>query len=78
MSERAQAISDYVDECFAELESLTAGISESERRTVLSAAATFRGVHGIEGIRVYDPVMLSVNAENLADESDGSGRLLRG
>ena len=73
VSERAKAISDYVDECFAELESLTAGIPESERRTVLSAAATFRGVHGIEGIRVYDPVMLSVNAENLADESDGSG-----
>lgn len=74
VSERAEAISDYVDECFAELASLTADIPESERRTVLSAAATFRGVHGIEGIRVYDPVMLSVNAVNLADASDGSGK----
>ena len=73
VSERAQAISDYVDECFAELERLTADIPEDERHTVLSAAATFRGVHGIEGIRVYDPVMLSVNALNLADESDGGG-----
>lgn len=73
VSERAEAISDYVDECFAELESLTADIPEAERHTVLSAAATFRGVHGIEGIRVYDPVMLSVNAVNLADASDGSG-----
>ncbi len=73
VSERSEAIADYVDACFAELESLTAGIPESERRTVLSAAATFRGVHGIEGIRVYDPVMLSVNAVNLADGTDGSG-----
>ena len=72
-SERAQAISDYVDACFAELADLTGDIPESERRTVLSAAATFRGTHGIEGIRVYDPVMLSVNALNLADEADGGG-----
>lgn len=73
VSERAQAISDYVDACFAELEQLTVDIPEDERHTVLSAAATFRGFHGIEGIRVYDPVMLSVNALNLADEADGGG-----
>ena len=69
VTERAEAIIDFVDEHFAELESLTADIHESERRTVLSAAASFRGVHGIDGIRVNDPVMLSVNAVNLADEA---------
>lgn len=73
VSERAQAISEYVDACFSELAELTGNIPESERRTVLSAAATFRGAHGIDGIRVYDPVMLSVNAVNLADASDGGG-----
>lgn len=67
VTERAEAIIAYVDECFAELESLTADIPESELHTVLSAAATFRGTHGIDGIRVNDPVMLSVNAANLAD-----------
>ena len=70
VTERAEEISAYVDGCFAELESLTGDIPEAERRSVLSAAATFRGEHGIEGIRVNDPVMLSVNALNLAD--DGS------
>lgn len=70
VTERAEEISAYVDECFAELGSLTADVPEAERPSVLSAAATFRGPHGIEGIRVNDPVMLSVNALNLAD--DGS------
>lgn len=75
VTERAEAIISYVDECFAELASRTADIPESNRHTVLSAAATFRGAHGIDGIRVNDPVMLSVNAVNLADadaESDAA------
>ena len=72
VQERAEAIFDYVDGCFAELESLTGGIPESERKTALPAAATFRGTHGIEGVRANDPVMLSVNALNAADAlSDG-------
>ena len=73
VTERAEAIFDYVDGCFAELAELTGGIPEEERHTVLSAAATFRGVHGIDGIRVNDPVMLSVNALNLADAQAASG-----
>ena len=37
-------------------------------------AATFRGAHGIEGIRVNDPVMDSVNAVNPADEGAGEAK----
>lgn len=74
VEDRAEAISSFVDECFAELAGLTESIPESERHTALSGAATFRGVHGLEGIRVYDPVMLSVNAVNVADEADGGGQ----
>ena len=73
VGERAEAIFDYVDECLGELAGLTAGIPEAGRRTVLSAAATFRGAHGIEGIRVNDPVMQSINALNLADADAASG-----
>ena len=43
VTERAEEISAYVDECFAELESLTADVPEAERPSVLSAAATFPG-----------------------------------
>ena len=67
VSERAEAVCGYVDGCFAELAALTRDIPEDERLTALSAAATFRGPHGLEGVRVLDPVMLSVNAVNPAD-----------
>ena len=62
------------DACFEELSALTAGIPEEERHSALPAAATFRGAHGIEGIRVNDPVMDSVNAVNPADEGAGEAK----
>ena len=72
--ERAEEISGFVDGCFEELSALTAGIPEAERHTALPAAATFRGAHGIEGIRVNDPVMDSVNALNPADGGAGEDK----
>ena len=74
VEERAEAVFAFVDACFEELSALTAGIPEEERHSALPAAATFRGSHGIEGIRVNDPVMDSVNAVNPADEGAGEAK----
>lgn len=71
VSERAEEVIAYVNDSLAELSELTSGVPEEERPSVLPAAATFKGVHGIEGIRMNDPVMNSVGAKNVAD--DGSG-----
>ncbi len=71
---RAEELSAYVDACFYELAELTAGIPEAGLHTALPAAATFRGTHGIEGVRVNDPVMDSVRALNPADSGAGEAR----
>lgn len=69
VEERAEAVIDYLHECLEDLERRTADIPEEERPSVLSAAATFRGVHGIEGVRLSDPVLSAVNAYNIAEEA---------
>lgn len=71
VSERAEEVIAYINDSLAELKELASAVPEDEKPTVLPAAATFKGAHGIEGIRMNDPVMLSVNAKNVAD--DGSG-----
>ena len=71
VSERAEEVIAYINDSLAELKELASAVPEDEKPTVLPAAATFKGAHGIEGIRMNDPVMLSVDAKNVAD--DGSG-----
>lgn len=66
VSDRAEEVIDYIDTCLEDLDQRTSGISDSEKPTVLSAAATFKGVHGIEGVRVDDPVLNAINAVNVA------------
>lgn len=71
VSERAEEVIAYINDSLAELKELASAVPEDEKPTALPAAATFKGSHGIEGIRMNDPVMLSVDAKNVAD--DGSG-----
>lgn len=71
--ERAQAVVDYLHDSLDELKTRTADIPESDRPAVLSAAATFKGVHGIEGVRVNDPVMDAAGVRNIAAGTPGTG-----
>ncbi|MCR4771184.1 MAG: ABC transporter substrate-binding protein [Oscillospiraceae bacterium] len=64
--ERADEVVAYIDACLEDLDSRTADIPAEERPSVLSAAATFKGAHGIEGVRLSDPVLDAVNADNVA------------
>ena len=47
----------------------TKDIKEEDKPTVLSAAATFKGAHGIEGVRLIDSVLTAIHANNVAAES---------
>ena len=69
VEERAEEVIRYLHQCLEDLDRRTADVPEAERPTVLSAAATFRGVHGIEGVRLSDPVLQAVNARNIAEDA---------
>ncbi len=65
---RAEAVIAYIDSCLADLNQRTATISDADKPTALSAAATFKGAHGIEGIRIKDQVFTAVNAVNVGSQ----------
>ena len=66
VEERAEEVISYIENCLDDLASRTATINASDKPSVLSAAATFKGAHGIEGVRLTDPVLTAVNANNIA------------
>ena len=69
VEERAEELIEYINATLADLNARTADIAEEDRPTVLSAAATFKGTHGIEGVRINDPVLDAINANNIAADS---------
>ncbi len=77
VQEKAQEVVDYIHACRDDLANRTKDIPEDEKPDVLSAAATFKGVHGLESIRIKDAVMEAVGAKNLAaDVSDKSSCII--
>ncbi|SEA81915.1 iron complex transport system substrate-binding protein [Eubacterium aggregans] len=66
---RATEVIAYINDTLADLNKRTADIPQEEKPRVLSAAATFKGAHGIEGVRLDDPVLTAVNANNIAAAS---------
>ncbi|PYG84341.1 iron complex transport system substrate-binding protein [Ruminiclostridium sufflavum DSM 19573] len=66
VEDRAEEIIAYIDACLADLDKRTASIADSDKPAALSAAATFKGAHGIEGVRIKDQVFTAVNAVNVA------------
>lgn len=71
VKDRAEEVVQFIDDCLADLDARTANIPDEEKPTVLSAAATFKGVHGIEGVRLQDSVLDAVNANNIAAQEGG-------
>ncbi len=69
VEERAEQVIAYIDTCLADLHTRTAALDAGERPTALSAAATFKGAHGIEGVRIQDQVFAAVHAINVAAQS---------
>ena len=68
VEDRAEEVIGYIDGCLKDLDNRTAGIADADKPSALSAAATFKGVHGIEGVRIMDQVFEAVHAVNVAKQ----------
>ncbi len=75
--ERAETVITFINDCLKDLEARTAGVPERDKPTVLGAAATFKGAHGIEGVYVKYTVFETIAANDVtAGISEKSGAVL--
>lgn len=65
VSDRAEAVITFIQECLADLDGRTSGIADADKPTALCAAATFRGGHGIAGVYANNAVFATVNAKDV-------------
>lgn len=65
VSDRAETVIAFIQECLADLDSRTSGIADDNKPTALCAAATFRGGHGIAGVYANNAVFATVNAKDV-------------
>lgn len=66
VQDRAEEVISYIDSCLKDLATRSAGIPVSDKPSILGAAATFKGVHGIEGIYANYPVFQAIEANDVA------------
>lgn len=72
VEDRAEDVINYINTCLEDLDSRTRDIPDDEKPSCLSAAATFKGAHGVEGVRVNDQVLAAVNAKDVtAGQAEG-------
>lgn len=72
VEDRAEEVINYINTCLEDLDSRTRDIPDDEKPSCLSAAATFKGAHGVEGVRVNDQVLAAVNAKDVtAGQAEG-------
>lgn len=73
VSDRAEAVIDFVHRCVEDLQTRTADIPDSTKPTVLGAGATFKGAHSIDGVYTSYPVFEILHARDVADEIADNG-----
>lgn len=72
VEDRAEEVINYINTCLEDLDARTRDIPDDEKPSCLSAAATFKGAHGIEGVRVNDQLLAAVNANDVtAGQAEG-------
>lgn len=71
VSDRAEAVIEYINGCLADLEARTADIPDKDKPLVLGAGATFKGGHSIDGVYFNYPVFEILSANDAAAESAG-------
>ncbi len=77
VKDRAEEVISYIDECLSDLKTRTANVPEADKPTVLGAAATFKGAHGIEGVYTKYAVFEAIAANDVTKgTSDKSGGVL--
>lgn len=65
--DRAEAVISYVDDCLADLSARTGDVPDADKPTVLGAAATFKGAHGIDGVYTHYAVFEAIAANDVTD-----------
>ncbi len=77
VEDRADEVITYISDCLDDLANRTAGISDEDKPTVLGAAATFKGLHGIDGVYTNYAVFKAIAANDVtAGLSSTMGALL--
>jgi len=65
VEDRAEEVIGYINECLDDLNTRTADIPDADKPSVLGAAATFKGSHGIEGVYTKYSIFKSINANDV-------------
>ena len=77
VKDRAEEVISYINDCLDDLKTRTADIPDGDKPTVLGAAATFKGTHGIEGVYTKYAVFEAITANDVTEGiSDTTGALL--
>jgi iron complex transport system substrate-binding protein len=77
VEDRAEEVISYIRACLDDLNTRTAGIPDADKPTVLGAAATFKGMHGIDGVYTKYAVFTAINANDVTEGiSETSGGVL--
>lgn len=63
--EKAEAVIDFLNGCLEDLAERTADIPAAAKPSILGAAATYKGVHGIESVYVQYAVFEAINAQDM-------------
>ncbi len=71
VTERAEELIAFINDCLADLSARCAGIDISEKPTVLGAGATFKGSHSIDGVYTNYSVFQILEANDVATDVAG-------
>ncbi|MEA4896201.1 MAG: ABC transporter substrate-binding protein [Oscillospiraceae bacterium] len=75
VSDRAEEVITYINDSLADLTSRTKDIPDADKPSVLGAAATFKGAHGIEGVyskyAVFEAIAANDVTEGISDTVGG-------
>ncbi|MDD4923209.1 MAG: ABC transporter substrate-binding protein [Dehalococcoidales bacterium] len=75
VEDRAEEVIAFINDCLTDLETRASAIPDEDKPTVLGAAATFKGAHGIDGVYCKSAVLGAILAndvtEGLSDKASG-------
>jgi iron complex transport system substrate-binding protein len=75
VTDRVELVIAFINDSLSDLESRASAIASADKHSVLAAAATFKGAHGIEGVYCKSAVLGAILAndvtEGLSDKASG-------
>lgn len=71
--ERAEELTEYMDEVKEDLRKRTSDVPDEEKPGVYVAGVSYKGAHGFEGTEAGYGPLAAINARNLADETGQEG-----